>query len=279
MRGLIATLRSNACIAFTVVVLAVCAHAQAAEEALGTAQIDRGAMQEVCENSAATNIDANGQSQCTVCPSYTDFHGNREPFYLRAVYQGHFSATNGEQLLVALNGCESHASGFGGSVLLTRDGTVWKKSAYFKGDSAWKCLSFKARDGLDRLVCSAGDSHAGNSVYWISAASYKDNALHAEPLLGLSGNMAGLPIARYCYDQDIGTFEKLPTGNGFSVAVVQSKGLLPPGDDACGVTDIPMEPTQTVNLKFQFDGDHFALAPESKDSMQKIENFVPHETK
>jgi hypothetical protein len=279
MRTLFASLSANIPVALTVVILTISARGQAAAEIPGAKPIDLGAMQQVCESSAATNIDANGQFQCTACPSYTDFHGNRESFYLRAVYQGHFSTTNAEQLLLAMNGCESHASGFGGSVLLTRDGDVWKKQSYFKGDSAWKCLSFKAHDGLDRLVCFAGDSHAGNSIYWINVVSYKDNSLHAEPLLDLSGNMAGSPIARYCYDQDIGTFEKLPSGNGFRVVVTQTRGLLPPDEDACGVTDIPMEPAQTLNLSFQFDGDAFALAPESKDSLKKIEDFVPHQTK
>jgi hypothetical protein len=278
MRSLIASLGANVCVAVAVVVLTMSAHAQATEEIPGAKQIDRRAMQEVCESSATINIDPTGHFQCTVCPSYTDFHGNRESFDLQEVYKGHFSSANTEQLLLALTGCEPHVSGFGGSILLSRDGTVWKKSNYFKGNNASKCLTFRARDGLDRLVCFAGDSHAGNSVYWISAVSYKDNSLHAQTMLDLSGNMAGLPIARYCYDQDIGTFEKLPSGNGFRVLVTQTRGLLPSGDDACGVTDIPMEPAQTVKLDFQFDGDHFALAPESKDNMQKVENFLPHET-
>jgi hypothetical protein len=136
-------------------------------------QIDRRAMQQVCESSATINIDAKGHFQCSVCPSYTDFHGTRESFDLQAVYRGRFSTTNTDQLLLALNGCEPHSSGFGGSILLTRDGTAWKKSGYFKGDDASKCLSFKARDGFDRLVCFAGDSHAGNSVYWTEHSHIK----------------------------------------------------------------------------------------------------------
>jgi hypothetical protein len=278
MRSPIASLKASVCICVVaIVLLPVSAHGQAAKEIPGAKLMDPRAMQPVCESSTAVNIDPKGNFQCTVCPSYTDFRGNREPFDLRAVYQGHFSTTDTEQLLLALNGCESHASGYGGAILLTRDRTAWKKSAYFKGDNATNCLSFQAGDGLNRLVCSAGDSHAGDSVYWIRGVSYKGNSLRQEPLLDVGGNMGtGSPVARYCYDQNIGTLEKLPSGNGFRVVVTETRGLLPTGDDACGVTDIPMEPAQTLNLNFRFDGNHFALTPESQASMQEIKDFVPH---
>lgn len=278
MRGLIASFSANVCVAVTVVALTTSARGQTAEAIPGAKLMDPGAMQTVCESSAAINVDPKGHFQCTVCPSYTDLQGARETFDLQAVYGGHFSTINTEQLLLALYGCEPHYSGFGGSILLIRDGTVWKKAGYFKADNALKCLSFKARDGLDRLVCLVGDAHFGTAAYWIRAVSYKDNSLHAEPLLqDIGANMAGgFPAAGYCYEQDIDTFEKVPSGAGFRVVVTQTKGLAPSGENSCGVTEIPMEPAQTVNLNFQFDGDHFALDPESKDGLQKIKNFLPH---
>lgn len=279
MRGLIAALSANACVALTVVVLAVSADAQAADEVPGATLIDRRAMQEVCESSATVDIDPKGHFQCTVCPSYTDFHGNRQSFYLLEVYQGHFSTTNTEQLLLVLIGCEPHVSGFGGSILLTRDGDVWKKSNYFKGHKPLKGLSFKSSDGLDRLVCLGGDQHYDRSDSWISAVSYKDNVVREEPLVAVGGNVGGSPAAGYCYEQDIGTFEKLPSGTGFRAVVTQTRGLAPSGEQSCGDTEIRMEPPQTVNLNFQFDGDHFALALGSEGSLEKVENFVPHQTK
>ena len=83
MSGLIACLRASVCVAVTLVVLTISAHGQATEEIPSAKQIDRRAMQEVCESSAAVSIDPKGSFQCTVCPSYTDFHGNnRESFDL-----------------------------------------------------------------------------------------------------------------------------------------------------------------------------------------------------
>jgi hypothetical protein len=275
--GLVAHLSAIEFAAATILALTVFAQSQP-PDIPAKKLMDRGAMQQVCENNAAVNIDSMGHFQCTVCPSYTDLHGTRESFSLRAAYRGHFSTTKADQLLLALNGCEPHASGFGGSILLTRDGTVWKKSGYFKGDNVSNCLPFKSHDGLDRLACLAGDSFAGNSVYWMSAASYRNNSLHEERLLDASSNLTyGSPVARYCYDQHIGTFEKLPSGIGYRVVVTQTRGLAPSDGKSCGETEIPMEPPQTVNLNFQFDGEHFTLAPESKDSLQRVQNFVPHQ--
>jgi len=278
MRLLMASLSSIFCVAITLVVLPASAHSQAPEEIPGAKLLDRRAMQEICETPAAINIDPNGHFQCTVCPSDTDFHGNRESFGLLSVYQGHFSTTAQQQLLVVMMGCESHASGFGGSVLLTRFGLLWKKSAYFRADKPRKCFSFKARDGFDLLVCLQGDQHYDGYATWISAVSYKAHSLHAEPLLEVSGNAGlGSPKAGYCYGQEITAFEELPSGGGLRVEVKQARGLAPSSEKSCGETEIPMEPTETVSLHFQFDGDRFAVAPESKDSLRKVENFVPNQ--
>jgi hypothetical protein len=277
MRGLIASFSANVCVAVTVVALTVSAHGQAAEGIPGAKQMDGNAMQEVCESSAAVNVDHEGRFQCDVCPSYTDFHGTRQGYGLQQAFEGHFSTTDTEQLLLVMWGCEPHASGFGGSVLLTRDGKVWKKSAYFQAEKPFKCYSFKAHDGFDLLVCRGGDAHQGDAEYWINAQSYKGASVHKEPLLNTSSNLAGgSPQAGYCYDQEIDSFERLSSGAGFGVVVRQVRGLAPPGEKSCGETEIPMEPEQTVHLNFLFDGDHFALAQGSEDSLGKVENFVPH---
>ena len=36
-----------------------------------------------------------------------------------------------------------------------------------------------------------------------------------------------------------------------------------------------MEPEETVVLKFLFDGDDFALAPESEAAIKRIQRFAP----
>jgi len=267
------------CIAVAGILLMMSARGLAGTGAAGAQQIDRGAMQAVCESSSAVSVGPSGRYQCDVCPSYTDFHGNRkESFNLQKELRGHFSTTTSEQLLLVLSGCESHASGFGGSALLTREGEGWKRAGYFKAFRPSDCLSFKGRDGLERLACRENDMHFGTGESWIEAASFEDDALHRHFMLpAVIDNMAGLgfPIKGYCYEQKIAQFEKLPSEAGFEVVVTQTRGRAPQGENACGETEIPMEPKQTITLRFDFDGNGFTLARESQAGLEKIKHFVP----
>jgi hypothetical protein len=245
----------------------------------GGQQIDRGAMQAVCESGAAVSMGASGHYQCDVCPSYTDFHGNRkESFNLQKVFRGHFSITTHEQALLVLSGCENHADGFGGTALLTREGAGWKKSGYFKAFKPSECLSFKASGGLERLACQEDDMHFGTAESWIETVSFEGNSLHQRPALpAIIDNTAGLgfPVKGYCYEQNISRFEKLFSGAGFLVVVTQTRGRVPSGENACGETKIYMEPKQSITLKFDFKDDGFALATESEAGLEKIKHFVP----
>jgi hypothetical protein len=261
------------------VLVAVCAVPSFAQDFPPPGSAGRGAMLAVCESSTAVRVGPSGQYQCDVCPSYTDFPGNRkESFNLQKEFRGHFSTTTSEQLLLVLSGCESHADGFGGSALLTREGAGWKKAGYFKAFRPSDCLSFKGRDGLERLACREDDAHFGTAESWIEAASFEDNALHRHFMLSpLINNLAGLgfPVKGYCYEQNIAIFEKLPSDAGFVVVVTQTRGRAPTGENACGETEIPMEPKQSLTLRFDFDGDSFTLARESQDGLEKIKHFVP----
>jgi hypothetical protein len=150
---------SNAtiCIATAFALFVMSVRALADGRAPVAQQVDRGAMRAVCESNTAVSIGPSGRFQCEVCPSYTDFHGNpKESFNLQKVFRGHLSTTSGEQFLLVLSGCEDHADGFGGSALLTLAGAGWKRVGYFKAFKPSNCLSFKGRDGLERLACRGG---------------------------------------------------------------------------------------------------------------------------
>ena len=247
--------------------------------AAGAQQIDPSAMQAVCESGAAVSIGASGHYQCDVCPSYTDFHGNRkESFNLQKVFRGQFSTTSYEQALLVLSGCESHADGFGGTALLTREREGWKRVGYFKAFRPSDCLAFKGSDSLEHLACRADDAHFGTAEYWIETVSFQGNSLHQNRALPLIiDNMAGLGFAMdgYCYEQNITAFEKLPSEEGFRVIVTQTRGRAPSGENSCGETKIRIEPKQTITLKFNFNGDGFTMAKESQTGLEKIKHFVP----
>ena len=262
-----------------IVLVAVCATPVFAQDFPPPGSVGGRAMLAVCESSSAVSVGPSGRYQCDVCPSYTDFHGNRkQSFNLQKEFRGHFSTTTSEQLLLVLSGCESHADGFGGTALLTREGAGWKKEGYFKAFKPSDCLSFKGRDGLERLACRENDMHFGTGESWIETVSFEGNSLHQHRALPVViDNLAGLGFAvkGCCYEQNIASFEKLPSDAGFVVVVTQTRGRAPTGENACGETKTPMEPKQTLTLRFDFDGGGFALARESQDSLEKIKHFVP----
>ncbi len=259
--------------------MAVCATPVFAQNSPPPGGAGRGAMLAVCESSSAVSVGPSGHYQCDECPSYTDFHGNRKQlFNLQKEFRGHFSTTTREQLLLVLSGCESHADGFGGTALLTREGAGWKKAGYFKAFKPSDCFSFKGHDGLERLACREDDMHFGTGESWIEAASFEDNTLHRHYMLPLIiDNMAGLGFAvkGYCYEQNIASFEKLASEAGFMVVVTQTRGRAPTGENACGETKTPMEPKQPLTLRFDFDGGGFTLARESQGGLEKIKHFIP----
>jgi len=224
-------------------------------------------MRAVCEDSAGSTFD--DRLQCDGCPSYTADYGQTAYRYqLWAIYVGHFSRKDSDELLVVLGGCEDAHSPMG-AVLLTREGAAWKNSGYFEAGDP--CLPVRAPDGFDRLICEVDDMHFGNYVGVLEARSFKNNAPYAEPLLHLSGNLGGgdAPGGR-CYGQGITSLEKLPSGAGFTVTIKQTSGPLPEGVDSCADYDNG-GPQQTIVLNFRFDGDDFVLAPESEADMKRLQ--------
>jgi hypothetical protein len=70
---------------------------------------------------------------CTVCPAESDFPNDGQGWQLRAITFGHFTAPGEKQALISTIGCNSHASGFGGSFLLHNDGHGYQKVWYRPG--------------------------------------------------------------------------------------------------------------------------------------------------
>ena len=121
--------------------------------------------------------------------------------------------------------------------MLEQDGSAWKNLGYLEGDHPIRCLSgFRARDGFDRLVCEGGDMHFGTYVGVIYSKSYHDDS-QVELPLRIGGNLGGgTPAGGWCYQQEITSFEKLPSDAGLMVTVTQTTGQVPADQDSCDGT-------------------------------------------
>jgi hypothetical protein len=100
-----------------------------------------------------------GEHGCEVCPAGTEFPNDR--LELDAVFYGHFLDPHLMSAAVMFHGCESHASGLGGTILLERDRAEWKFASLHPGYGPGDCKKLPASDGRDVLICAAADMHAG----------------------------------------------------------------------------------------------------------------------
>lgn len=100
-------------------------------------------------------------SACSVCPEGTSSVGEPEMWSVGTVFYGHFLSASSRDVLVNGSGCEPHAHGMSGSVLLTRKQNSWSRVRYLPGTRAEDCRQIPGSDGRDRLICAQTDGHGG----------------------------------------------------------------------------------------------------------------------
>jgi hypothetical protein len=96
---------------------------------------------------------------CEVCPNGTSLQNGR--WDVAAVFFGHFLSPESQDALLSGIGCEAHASGSGGSFLLTRSAGTWRIVNYAAGRIAKDCEKVKGSDKREVLICAGSDSHTG----------------------------------------------------------------------------------------------------------------------
>jgi hypothetical protein len=99
-------------------------------------------------------------TECSPCPPETSLAGQSD-FRLRTIIFGHFLGAGSEDALVGGSGCESHANGYSGVYLLTKNRSLWLKVWYNPHQNLDDCKKLTGSDGRDRLVCAASDMHFG----------------------------------------------------------------------------------------------------------------------
>ena len=112
-------------------------------------------MASVCRSGAATGA-------CTPCPSFVGDGSLEGTLTPQAVTYGKFLNGRDIYALLDLSGCESHASNFGGSVLLRWRGlTRWDFVKYLPGLRSGDCQKYPAAGGRETLLCEGGYAGMG----------------------------------------------------------------------------------------------------------------------
>lgn len=120
---------------------------------------------------------------CAHCPQGTGDAGRKGPFLLERTFGGSFMGS-APQSLAVFDGCETHVDEGGGSFILTRTKTGWRKGAYFKAYRPEKCLTLGDKAGRDFLACL--QTHQGTGGFlaaWFSLAMFDQDGIHEDKFL------------------------------------------------------------------------------------------------
>ena len=213
-------------------------------------------------------------SGCEVCPEGTASPVG--PWELRSITFGHFLSPASDDVLISGFECESHAEGYSGSFLFTRDQSSWKKVRYEEGVKAWDCRKLAGSDGRDRLVCAAQDVHQGYEDAFLYVLDPGRDPRTMDPLDDTSRGsvffyvMDGLGALcvgpRNDDSSQHGTiarvdFQELPKGRQVRITVYASLGKADVPDEvierACRQTGFPTDlkiATLPRQYEFTFDG-------------------------
>jgi hypothetical protein len=215
-------------------------------------------LEKVCPGHA----DASG---CQICPEGAP--AGQQRWEVRAIFLGHFLSPVSQDALVSGFGCESHADGLGGRVLLSKVGTSWRRVRYITGPYADGCKKLTGSDGRDRLVCGnqdGGQGHMFSGLYVLDPA-----------LVSRDGDLAGFfgvedtigAVENLCQSGYIErvTFENLPAKNHVRIVVYARLGQVTVPDSVIALENSGLGPivkVATLERKYVFTFDGAKVIPD-----------------
>jgi hypothetical protein len=227
-------------------------------------------LQAVCPGKIKTGADISCSGPC---PEGTAFPGDDFTQNVTRVTRGHFLSASSDDALLALVGCESHSSNFGGSTLLTRQSGEWKQVWYKPGMVTDHCRKVVLRDQREVLVCERTDAHQGV----LTRELYVIDALRSPPLAesffgtqdtvnscgGAIGGNTGVPDPSIRAYIERVEFYRRPAGLVEDISVFARYGrmdMTPALVDACTATAVNpaprslnfVPPTKAYRINFLF---------------------------
>jgi hypothetical protein len=216
---------------------------------------------------------------CAVCPSYTAEPSQTDGLSVNNLIYGHFSASGADELLIDTDGCESHAEGFGGGLLLLRVGQRgWRRELYQSSIRLDDCLVFPGT-GRDRLVCNEHYSGQGTVLGIISEMRVTLQGIERHQLLRWADNLSSdsrdlvsvLPQTLTAVDV---------SGDGRADLRVQMEELhatLPPGVsdlEQAREAGVPVPLTRTETFDFIQRDEGFVLVPGQRAALLALDRLV-----
>ncbi|MEP6538318.1 MAG: hypothetical protein ABJF23_23470 [Bryobacteraceae bacterium] len=106
---------------------------------------------------------------CDTCPDgEASADAGKPSWTIQSSITGHFTEAEAENIVLSMEGCEPHATNFGGSVLLAKRGGRWERNWYQPGALTARCRKIPLADHREILFCEGsytGSGTASQSLY------------------------------------------------------------------------------------------------------------------
>jgi hypothetical protein len=181
---------------------------------------------------------------------------------VRSVIYGHFLSPASEDAALSAEGHDSHASFFGGTLLLTKQNGNWQPVWYKASVISRYCRILAPRSGRDTLLCEFEDGGMGHSYHFLYTLDLTNpqDPVHAALLVADS-------YLLMCEDFQKQTIEAIDIEPGAIDILLRggSRRVLESEKDDCGYSR-PLSPPRerSYGARFTMDGDR--LKPDASSA-------------
>jgi hypothetical protein len=198
-----------------------------------------------------------------------------ESFGLRTVIYGSFTTPGVEEAVASFEGCEPHATEFGGSILLRKLHGSWAMVDYTPALITSACQTYHLKTGRDLLLCEGEDHHMAGASQWIYVCDFsREPSSRCQSVFGI------LDTRNACGDSAIwGSIDKVRlrdlNGDGMpdvTLEVSVGQGTFSnPGGSCNADTSHALVERQKLDFLFQQDTESFLLAPDNKTLADRLQ--------
>jgi hypothetical protein len=217
---------------------------------------------------------------CKPCPGYTTIGDSqpgmaaKETFHLHSVIYGDFTAPGVDEAMADFDGCEPHASGFGGSILLRKLHGPWTMVNYTPGLITSACRTYTIKTGRELLLCENKDQHMDGASQGIAACDFsRQGAAQCQSVFGVLDTRVACGHSAVWSSINKAELGDL-NGDGMpdlSLWVTVGEGTFPGVGGSCSA-DTSHQPVQTFKLDFLFrpSAGNFLPSPDSKAQTERL---------
>lgn len=201
--------------------------------------------------------------------------GTGETFDLRSVIYGSFTVPGVQEAVASFEGCEPHASEFGGSILLTKRDDSWSMLRYTPSLITAACRTYRLKTGRDLLLCEGEDGHMDETSQEIYVCSFSSqNPPECPAVFTVVNTQTACGTSAVWGSIDDATLRDV-NGNGMpdlSLKITVGQGTYPRKDGGSCLWHALHSTVQKYRLDFLFQPktDTFSPAPWSSTSAEHL---------